>query len=222
MAVNKELLQKVFNHIANHVEKHEQRLWFETGIETLRSAAEAGDIRTENFDESRFVVSATADKNLVNVLTEDCGTVGCFAGWSCLLSGASPLIYEDALAITFDDDEESSRFDKESSRFELHEFVSSSGLVASPDVMARRLLGLKDDEARRLFHADNTIEQLRALCLVLLNTGEMTDDSYRMVMSEYDDDYDDEFRDGIATSFGCTRVVSDAEPITKNSEGVYI
>jgi hypothetical protein len=82
-----------------------------------------------------------------------CGTSACFAGRACLLSGAQPCDWGGKVVQPNDEEE--------------------TGLVVAQDSdstraigvgeMARRLLGLTDDQADRLFHLDNDLEDLRYL-----------------------------------------------------------
>jgi len=70
----------------------------------------------------------------------DCGTAGCFAGWACLLSGASPY---------FDGDRP------------VTAYVMQDGVMARVEHLAEDLLGI--DDGGELFDTANTREDLGRL-----------------------------------------------------------
>jgi hypothetical protein len=97
------------------------------------------DADPEGFHQGVWIAKAT------------CGTVACFAGWTCVLSGDEP---------DFDEDDE----------FEASEvWTGPSGLFARVPDRAARLLGIEPDGGPegvggyRIFSAKNTREDLGRL-----------------------------------------------------------
>lgn len=110
---NVELLEKTMQHIMDHPETHNQRMW-----------------------------------------VNGCGTVGCFAGWACLLS---PEITLEELYFTFPDGSQSHTQDA-----------------------AMRVLGLTYKEADNLFSEDNSRAMLQLIFKDLVNGDSLrTREQYR-------------------------------------------
>jgi hypothetical protein len=119
---NIELLDKVLKHIEDHPETWEQEVW-----------------RTEE-DEAWVKDPETG----VEVLTVDCGTAFCFAGWTCQMEGGKWVDNSSLLAVPED---------------EIHPL--RNWILASD--RAERLLGLAEYEADALFRSENTLEDIREI-----------------------------------------------------------
>lgn len=92
-----------------------------------------------------------------------CGTAGCFAGWTVLLSGCTfaPQVDLDRV------ERESLQVWKIDSEGRLHDWMYGTGLYPADTKTvgewAQEHLGLNDENARALFHTKNTREHLRAM-----------------------------------------------------------
>lgn len=74
---------------------------------------------------------------------DDCGTAGCFAGWTCLLSGDEPVWYRHNPRAT--------------------DAIAVDGVVRSVGVRAQELLGIDSTERYNLFHEENDLNDLHRL-----------------------------------------------------------
>lgn len=79
----------------------------------------------------------------------DCGTVACFAGWTCLLSGYRALAPGQFYGSTC--------------------VAGKNGELEDIPNLAASLLGLEDEQVRNLFNSDNSFDDLERIVKDIVN-----------------------------------------------------
>jgi hypothetical protein len=100
-------------------------------------------INTELLEQTMRHIIDNPKAHNQTVWVDDCGTTACFAGWTCLLSGYRYL----------------------GERL----FSDNHGQIVHPQQLAVQLLGLTYEDAHKLFHYENTIEDLQLIVKDIIN-----------------------------------------------------
>lgn len=101
-----------------------------------------------------------------------CGTAKCFAGWACDIEGWKPVATNSFLKSV----EVVGGFSWTDSLWDPAEDVYKGEMVDSTVTVATHLLGISGADARRLFHARNSVKELENMVDHLEEHGNL--DSY--------------------------------------------
>lgn len=198
--VDGQRLLSVYNFIAEHEDQHDQSTWGGLDANQLIRAQEEGDIDFEIRDTSfeGNVAVAVIDNKVKEI---DCGSTGCFAGWTVMLAGGKPVI--NLLALS------------DEHQVDFHQVVmpDEEGVRNVAVAAADLLFGVNGGEVRylaeELFNGDNSPAFLREFVLRVLNGANYHDlQAWIQDADDYEWDYADH---------------PDYEPITFDEGlGVYV
>lgn len=196
--VDGQRLLSVFNFIAANDERHDQSAWGGLDADKLREAHSNGDLDME-LKVLPFEGSVYAIDNKVKDI--DCGSTGCFAGWTVLLAGGKPVIQEYQL-------------NKEHQVDFTQVLMPEGGVQEVATVAADLLFGPYTEVryfAEDLFNGDNSPAFLREFVLRVLNGATYHDlQAWIEDADDYEGDWDYEDH-------------PDYEPITFDEGlGVYV
>ena len=163
-ATKEERMVAALNFILKHPNLHDQGSWFEfadrEGIEAAGTHSYGPPVAHDDdelYDDGEDNIETLSPLELVDPTKEgpldNCGTVGCLAGWVVSLNRDELIVreygsWETSPTMVYD---------------------PKTGDKQSVRDRAADLLGLDDGEAHKLFHGENTIHELRAGALVILN-----------------------------------------------------
>lgn len=155
--VDAQRMLSVYNFIAQNGERHDQSTWGGLDGGKLREAHHNGELDME-LKTIPFYGSVYAIDNKVKDI--DCGSTGCFAGWTVLLAGGRPVIEEFRLNSEFQID------------FSQVLMPDGHGVQGVASVAADLLFGPYTEAryfADDLFNGDNSPAFLREFVLRVLN-----------------------------------------------------
>lgn len=90
---------------------------------------------------------------------EMCGTACCFGGWTCILTGASPIFYKNSILVN--------------GEYDSTQIVTPDMRIANVSDYAQWELGLSSGQAAVLFGGSNSLETIRGYVEALIEGREI-------------------------------------------------
>lgn len=171
---NTEVILKLLDLITYVPRAHDQSLWASIKVSRDDFSDLPEDTKVPDWADPDYLNNFQVAKDFIPGLS--CGTTACVAGWTALLSGAKPILTNDAVERNLRDTE---------NEIQISTVLTKDNKFVDIEDYAQKVLGITSDEALHLFSESRQRPTLIQLLTDLANGKKILDSSGELKSKYY-------------------------------------